>query len=316
MSVRSRQPNPWDLVFRLRRAGRIEDALAALDEQWREERKSGDGATARLRASLQGELARVVSERGNVALAGDLIREALQDAPSFPDLHYQLGTVLLHEGDATGARRAFETALTSSPRYVAPALALVVLDAREGQLGEAIRALEDLARRRAPDHEKLFQDGLRQLREAEWEKAEPLLLKAYHQRDRELAEEQQSVGRLLENERPLDALREALRLTGRFSAYPDSHHAVGLSCLALEWLDDAAEAFGRALGVNPDFHEARVYLAWVMFACGQSHRAEAELDRVLDVEPEHTSAQLLLLGRGAAPQRRFEKLRSAGSAQT
>ena len=85
-----------------------------------------------------------------------------------------------------------------------------------------------------------------------------------------------------------------------YPAYADSHHALGLSCLALEWWDDAHEAFVRALRCNSDFHEARVYLAWGLFARGESARAEAELRRVLEADPDHGSARGLLGRRGAA----------------
>lgn len=298
MSQTARTSTIWDHVFRLRRAGRLDDALEALDADWTGAGTDGGGAETALRASLRGELARLARERGELPQAEALLRRALADAPRFPDLRQQLGMVLLESGDLAGARAEFQRAQEIFPGYVAPALGLVLLAVKEGQLGEAIHSLEDLAGRRAPDEEDCYREGLARLRDGSWEDAQPLLLRAFHQADEELAEAQRRVGRHLAAGALLEALEAARDIVSRYPGYADSHHAVGLSCLALEWWDDASEAFCRALLCNSGFHEARVYLAWVLFARGESVRAEAELRRVLEADPEHGSARDLLAGRG------------------
>jgi tetratricopeptide (TPR) repeat protein len=289
----------WDHVFRLRRAGRLEDALDALAADWPSHGSEKDGVETALRASLQGELARVCRERGDSARAESLLRRAIEDAPRFPDLRQQLGMVLLAESDLAGAREAFEQALTISSGYLAPTLGLILVQAREGNLGEAIHALEELARRRVPAEEDCYHQGLERLRHGLWEEAEPLLLRAFHQADEEVARAQQQVGQLLDKDAALDALEQSRTIVARYPSYPDSHHAMGLSCLALDWWDDANQAFCRALRCNSEFHEARVYLAWVLFARGESARAEAELRRLLEAAPGHGSARGLLVERGA-----------------
>jgi tetratricopeptide (TPR) repeat protein len=207
--------------------------------------------------------------------------------------------VLLVKSDLPGARKAFEEALSISPKYTAPALGLALLAAKEGSLGEAIKSLEKLALDRPPEDEESFLKGVELLRNGSWEEAEPLLLRAFHQADRDLAEAKQRIGQHLDGGRPLEALEQAQAIVDRFPSYPDAHHFVGLSCLALEWWDDAIEAFARALRWNSEFHEARVYLACVLFARGESARAESELARVLRADPEHAAARRLLDERGS-----------------
>jgi tetratricopeptide (TPR) repeat protein len=298
MSQSARANTIWDRVFRLRRAGRLADALGALDAEWPRMGNDKGNAEIALRASLYGEMARLMRQSAELSQAEALLRQALVAAPRFPDLHQQLGMVLLDASDLAGARVAFQESLAISPGYIAPALGLVLVAAKEGQLGDAIHSLEELARRRQPAEEDSYREGLELLRNGSWEEAEPLLLRAFHQADEELARAQQKIGKHLNAGVPLEALQEAQDIVARYPSYADSHHALGLSYLALDWWDDANEAFSRALRSNSDFHEARVYLAWGLFARGESARAEAELRRVLEADPDHGSARGLLGKRG------------------
>jgi tetratricopeptide (TPR) repeat protein len=253
-----------------------------------------------MRASLLGQMARVRRDRGDLSEAETLLKSAIDEAPGFPDLHQQLGMLLLEESNLPRAREAFERARSISPGYIAPALGLVLVLANEGQLGEAIHSLEELNARSTPAEEDCYREGLELLRHGSWEEAEPLLLRAFHQADDDLVRAQREVGRLLDADSPLEALEAARGIVSQYPSYPDSHHAVGLSCLALEWWDDANEAFSRALRCNSQFHEARIYLAWVLFSRGESARAEAELRRILEADPDHRSARGLLGRRGRA----------------
>ena len=299
MSRISRKTVPWDEVFRLRRAGRLESALTSLEEEWGTPREHESPSLSALGASIRGELARVARMQGHLDRAGQLLRLALRDAPQFPDLHYQRGLVAGLQNDLRSSREAFEEALRLDTGYLAPALSLALLEAREGKLGDAIGSLEELSVRQPPRYETEFRQGMEKLREGSWEDAEPLLLKAFQQRMDEFDETRMRIGRLLDEGRTTEALSEAKRLAAESPDHADAHHAVGLACLGLDWWDDAMEAFGRALRVNADFHEARVYLAWVFYARGESGAAEAELDRVLARDPGFVSAQKLRSNRGA-----------------
>lgn len=307
-----RRLTPWDDVFRLRRAGKLEAALAKLESRLDEEDAEYSPSLGALRASLRGEMARVAWDRGEIGKAEGLIRRAVEEAPEYPDLRYLLGRVLIACGETAAGRESLEEALRISPRYIAPVLALSILDANEGRLGEAIAALEELSQKSPPADEPSFQRALTFLREGSWEEAGPELLRAYREPTGELADAHYRIGRHLDEERPLDALEEAKSLALAYPNHPDAHHAVGLACLSLDWRDDALEAFHRALGVNPDYHEARIYLAWVLFSRGDSIRAECELKRILMQEPRHSNARALLEKRGAVGVRKIDQNPSPG----
>ncbi len=303
----------WDDVFRLRRAGNPRQALEALEAVWLREDGTLSAAAARLRASLLGQMADQALLEGSVAEAERCLARALRDAPRFPDLYHRMGRLRWRAGETAEARRAFEKAVSLAPLYLAPRLELALLDAREGRLGEAIRALEEMGRRRTPDDLAAFQQGLGRLRSGDWEGAEPLVRAAYGELREDLKRELARIGRLLESGRPSEALEEARLLRRRAERFPDVALALGLVYRALGWGDDARETLMEAVRLNPHFHEARTYLAAVLFSQGDSALAEFQLEAVLADEPDYAPALSLLRERGGTRGRtRFERGR-AGS---
>jgi tetratricopeptide (TPR) repeat protein len=303
----------WDEVFRLRRAGRPAEALAALETVWLRQDGTLSPAATRLRANLLGQLSDEAALCGRAAEARHHLDRALAEAPRFPDLHYRDGRLKRCAGDLTEARRAWERALALSPMYLAPRLELALAEARAGRLGEAIQAMEEMAQRRPPDDPVAFQQGLAHLRAGDWEAAERELRGGYPELREDVKRELLKVGRLLEAGRPSEALEEARMLRRRSERFPDVTLALGLVYRALGWWDDARETLSQAVRMCPRFHEARTYLAAVLFAQGDSVLAEAELDCVLADEPDYAPALTLLAERGGTRGRdRFARSREAG----
>lgn len=315
--VESQEGSNWDDVFRLRRAGRPAEALAALESVWRRADGTLSPAATRLRASLLGQLSDEASAADRAAEARHLLDRALADAARFPDLHYRDGCLRRRAGDLADARRAWERALALAPLYLAPRLELALADARDGKLGEAIEVLEECARRRVPEDLAAFQQGMSRLRAGDWEGAEGEIRAAYGELREDIKRELLQVGRLLEAGRASEALETARVLRRRAERFPDVTLALGLVYRALGWWDDARETLMQAVRISPRFHEARTYLAAVLFAQGDSALAEAELECVLADEPDYTPALSLLRERGGTRGRaRFERGHEAGREET
>lgn len=269
-----------------------------LEIDWTDADAPASEAVRRLRASILGEMAEEACEEGEFERALELLDRALGDAPDAPDLEHERGLVLLRHGEIEEARAAFTRALERAPGWAAAAIELALLEARTGRLGESLAALSPLAGT-PPAEPRLFREGMDLLRAGSWEAAEERLRRAYRTGEHSIEASFRRFGRLLEEGHPSRALEEALRMFERFPGYADVQHALGLAYVALDWWDDAIEAFLRALERNPSYHEARVYLAWVLFTRGESQPAEGELARVLAASPGNEPALRLWRQRGA-----------------
>lgn len=291
-------PDPWDEALRSRRAGRLEESLRALS---RIVVTSGPltAAARRLRASVQRDLGIAARLCGDIERAESWIGRGLEDAPEYPDLHFERGLLWLERGRLDDARASFQDALDRAPSFTAASLEIALLDARSGRLGEAVAALRRLADTRPPADQRLFQAGLERMRSGSWEAGSEQLRGAYRVHETAWRQGSLRVGQRLDEGRAPEALDEACRLAERFPHFPDAHLAVGLCCLSLEWWDDAGEACLRALERNPAYHEARIYLACALFEVGESRLAEEELTRVLRCSPGHEWAARLLTDRRA-----------------
>jgi tetratricopeptide (TPR) repeat protein len=279
----------WEAALRLRREGRYEEALGFLEDAGRNGASlSADGR--RLRASIRRDWARESRRLGQIDLAASILVRALADAPEFPDLHHELGISLLERGDAAGARSSFLRALSIAPGFVGAAIEIVFLEARAGRLGEALVSLQRLGEAHPAGNPALFRKGIENLRHGAWETAGDRIRAAYGDGGVEWEERSKRLGRLLAADQTSPALEAARLLAGDFPDFPDSHVALGLCFLQLQWWDDAIEAFTRSLSLHPAYHEARVHLARALFGSGDTPAGEEELSRVLSLCPGHELA--------------------------
>src|SRR5262245_930929 len=226
-----------------------------------------------MRASVMRDLGMAARLGGDRERAATWIGRALEEAPEYPDLHLEWGLLSLDRSDLAAARASFQKALDRAPTFISAELEMALLEARAGHLGEAVTALRRMAERRPPAEDLLFRDGLERLRSGDWESGADRLRASYHATQSAWKQGSLRVGARLDEGRAPEALDEACRLAERFPHFPDAHLAVGLCSLALEWWDDASEAFLRALERNPGYHEARVYLACALFGAKEGRLA-------------------------------------------
>src|SRR5687768_18304622 len=93
----------WDEVLALRRAGRPEEARAALERLCATDSRAAEhGQTRALRALITADLAEARALSGSVNEAIELLEQATVDAPRFPDLHHRLGVLRLRQRDKIG----------------------------------------------------------------------------------------------------------------------------------------------------------------------------------------------------------------------
>ncbi|MBM4279986.1 MAG: hypothetical protein FJ137_04290 [Deltaproteobacteria bacterium] len=141
--------------------GRIEDARAVLGDRERPGVALGDAAFAlaegeldraerRVRAVRDADstslgavylqaLVRVA--RGDMAQGADLLAAVARAQPSHAVARYQLGQILLAQGDAARAGTLYEMAWYLTPAFVSPALALADMFVDSRQYGDALGVL-------------------------------------------------------------------------------------------------------------------------------------------------------------------------------
>jgi len=277
----------FDAVLRLTREGRFAAALADA------ERELGEGGDGEIAAGALAEVARAALAGGDLDSAVRALDRALALRPAHADLHYRRACVLLRMKRGSEARAALNRALEINPRYVAARIELAQLDAREGFLGEALGTLRELSREAPLGESEDFRQGIGRLDRGEWEEAQTHFGRAVESHGDELRRRLQRSEALLEGEDFARALTELHQAIAEHPAYPDLHARLGRAELQQGYWDDAAASFGRALELNPSFHDARVGLATALEALGMRAQAVDQLTLVLEREPAHAQAREL-----------------------
>lgn len=268
---------------------------------------STPGHDAGVAVDALAQVARMADSAGDPGSAEHALGLALEARPRHADLHFQRACVLLRLKRRADARQSLDRALAINPRYAAARLERALLDAREGRLGEALESLRALSRECAIAEESAFQQGMQRLERAAWEEAQTLFQRALRLSNPALQQQLQRFHALVEQgEVPgaMQVLREAIK---EHPLYPDLHALLGRAELRQGHCDDAVASFGRALEINPDYHDARVDLARALEALGMRIQAADQLALVIEREPEHPQALELHARWSARPRAMAER---------
>jgi len=218
------------------------------------------------------------------------LREALQLAPGYPDLHHRLACAYLEHRRFAQARASLEHALRLNPGYVAAHVELALLDAREGRLAEALDALRRLGREARISEPREFGRGIESLAHADWDQAGILIRGALGLDEPEVeAAIAEYHTRMRAGDRA-GAARLVRSAVAEHGGYADLHYLLGVAELEDGHLDDAIASLARALELHSDFHAARLQLARVLEAQGDVARARDQVSRVLEADPQHAQA--------------------------
>ena len=275
-------------ALRLARDARFVEAIAAAERELSRPDAADDAA-----ATALAEVARLALAAGDPEVAVRALGLALRARPTHADLHYRLACVLLRLRRNAEARAALDRALEINPRYVAARVERAQLDAREGFLGEALGTLRALSQELPLAQSEDFRQGLSRLDRGEWEEAQQHFDRALEAASDPLKQRLERFEALMREDDVARAMNELHEAIAEHPAYPDLHARLGRVELRQGHWDDAASSFGRALELNPSFHDARVDLARALEALGLRTQAVEQLALVLEHEPAHTRAREL-----------------------
>jgi len=290
--------NRFEAALRLAREGRWAEALAGAERELGTPEAGGEAAAAAL-----AEIARFAQAAGELDLAARALERGIEVRPRHADLHYRLACVMLRLKRPGEARAALNRALEINPRYVAARIERAQLDAREGFLGEALGTLRELSREAPVGESEDFRQAVGRLDRGEWEEAQAHFGRALESHTDGLQQRLQRTEALIQGEDFGRAMGELHQAIAEHPAYPDLHARLGRTELQQGFWDDAAASFGRALELNPAFHDARVGLARALEALGMRAQAVEQVALVLEREPAHAHARDLQARLSGAPAR-------------
>jgi len=288
----------FDPALLLARQGHFADALGSITRELAGPEWGGQAAVDAL-----AEVARLAQAAGDPDAAASALEFAVRARPRHADLHYRLACALLRLDRRAEARAALDRALDINPRYLAARVERAQLDAREGRPGEALGTLRALSHEASFADSEEFRQGLGRLDRGEWEEAQAHFGRAL---ESETAGLRQRIERFESLMREDDAARAVIELheaIAEYPTYPDLHARLGRAEMKQGHWEDAVASFGRALELNPAFHDARVELARALGSLGMRAQAMDQLALVLQYEPAHEWARDLQ-HRWTAPQTR------------
>jgi protein O-GlcNAc transferase len=186
------------------------------------------------------------------------LRRALARTPQDPELHYELGRLLLQNGQAADAFQSYQYALRLAPGHPQILMQLGNACSAMGKYQEAVRYFQQSLRADASDPATHFNLG-NALRE------------------------------LGQPEAAAQAYRAALKLTPNDA---DTHNNLGNVLREQGKLDEAIACYQEALRLNPNLHHARMHLLHQRQHMCDWHGFEEEISAIRQIVARHPDAQI------------------------
>ncbi len=275
----------------------FKQALGFLRKALSEDGSLGDAdrknATCYLALSLKG-LAEKLALGGEPEAALGELQSAMEVRSDFPDLHFKAGQLLERMERREEAIDAYRRALDCHAGYVDAAVHLGYCLTAGGRTDEAAAAFETALALRVERLREPFARGIELLRAGERDRSLALMhqvfLAAPHLAGVHLEQALEHL-RLEDYERALAEFDRALQVN---PGYPDLHNFRGIALYELGRPAEAATAFCLAAEFSSGQIVPRLNLAFALLRAGEIDRSEAELESVLQTDPDEPVARAKL----------------------
>ncbi len=196
------------------------------------------------------------------------------ECPDYPDLYYFLGLICAGAGNMDEAANCFQKALEKNPKYTDAKVKMGMTYHRMGKKDEAIAAFQ-AALSDNPDNGNL-KKLVDYLQHCEYECELPewisdsrnIIAHAIEEFNQHIEinpnfSEMLSIAKTFpgENTAVYESIIPVIRdSVNHYSGYPDTYCSLGALYFKIGKYADAEEAFAKAVEINPDYMQARLYL--------------------------------------------------------
>jgi tetratricopeptide (TPR) repeat protein len=252
------------------------------------------------------DLAQRLHDAGDTEAGVEQLRAAAEVSPTFPDIHYRQGRLFEQLGRLDEAVAAYREATRCQTDFLDAQVALSFCLLGQGKNDDAATGFREAMNIKRRQIDPPFHKGLELLEQGEIEQASEMfheVFRAIPQLANACLKKALDWLKSEEHERALSELDRALE---RNPNYPDLHNFRGIVLFELERVDEAIEAFRLSVTLSPRYLVPRLNLAFSLVHVGEYKDAEAELELILEMDPEEPAAMAKLneLQSGGKAQRR------------
>jgi tetratricopeptide (TPR) repeat protein len=252
------------------------------------------------------DLAQRLRSTGDVDAGVEQLRQAAEVSPDFPDIHYRLGRHLEELGRLDEAVAEYRAATCCQSDFLDAHVALAFCLLNQGKHDETGAAFRQALKIKMDQIQGPFDRGMDLLAQGELTgssdqfhevfRAVPQLANACLKKALDWLKAE-------EHEKALAELDRALE---RNPKYPDLHNFRGVVLCELDRTEEAIEAFRLSAALRPRYLVPRLNLAFALVRVGEYKQAEAELEGILEVDPQEPAAiaKLQELRSDRAPEKR------------
>jgi tetratricopeptide (TPR) repeat protein len=215
--------------------------------------------------------------------------------PSFADLRFGLGSLMIDAKRYDQATTHFHHALEINPKFFKAKLTLAKVMWLSGKREDAAATVEGAAADCPTfyrEHVEHLSQGLR-LGDSD-EAVEQAFHELLDERPTSAQVRREVAVQAIQNGDYPEAVRELKKSIAVNPDYPDLHNYLGIAYGNSGMADDAIEEFETALKINPFYLKARLNLALALYDLGRFQEAHEHIERVLSVQPDNQLAKNLL----------------------
>ena len=270
------EPDNWaahnDIVSAYEESGLIREAIEHLHKMIDNE---ADFADTRLR------LGDLYARLGDDVAATAQYRHALEACPDYLEANVKLGTQHLRAARYEEAARSFSRALEINDRLLSAYVGIGVSQQAQGRTEEALASLE-MARNIEPNSTLLFTEVARmQLKAAAGAESEKYLTAGLEQPD-DAFEDSPHATDLISQQ--IQRLRRTIQQRPN---HADLHYRLGLLLRNRGQIEEAIDAFGQAVAINPCYMKALIKLGLALKEVGRTDEAIEIFKQATEVHGEY-----------------------------
>jgi tetratricopeptide (TPR) repeat protein len=236
------------------------------------------------------DLAHKLRDAGEADEALETLQQASEVSPDYPDIHFRLGQLLERMDRLDEALAEYREATRCEADFLDAHVSLAFCLLGQGKRDEAAEAFRVAFAVKQKQIDTPFHEGMTQLQDGDLDRASETfheVFRAVPQLANACLKKALDWLRAEEHEKALAELDRALERNPR---YPDLHNFRGVVLHELNHREEAIKAFGLSAALQPRYLVPRLNLAFALLRVGEYKLAEAELERILELDPQEPAA--------------------------